>query len=113
MSRLLEPITLQRQRDDYLARIDGDDWVSVKPPGNSNTQGPKYQINPHFRQEEAPFKKTVDLELPVGHESENLEVLAILKSHSNRATAESSGPTLRSLNAETGEVVENFPIKVS
>ena len=40
MSRLLEPIALSRCKDDYLACVDHEGWVTVDP--KNETQ--KYQI---------------------------------------------------------------------
>ena len=52
-------------------------------------------------------------DLPVGYERENSDILELLRKFSNRATAESSGPTLRQLKRAEGEVIERFPKQYS
>ena len=47
--------------------------------------------------------------MPVQYERENLELLELLKDHSNNGVNESSGPIMRRFKTPNGEVIEAFP----
>ena len=51
--------------------------------------------------------------MPTGYEEEDLDLLEVLRKHSNRPKVQSSGPCLRSIKAINGEIVETFPVQKS
>ena len=51
--------------------------------------------------------------MPTAFEKEDLELLKLLRKHSNRPKGQTSGPCLRSVKAVSGEVVEVFPAQKS
>ena len=51
--------------------------------------------------------------MPAAFEKEDLELLKLLRKHSNRPKGQTSGPCLRSVKAVSGEVVEVFPAQKS
>lgn len=57
--------------------------------------------------------KAVQEEMPLAHEKEDLDILEIMRRHTNRSTGKSTGPVLRSLNPKNGQIVETFPNQIS
>ena len=51
--------------------------------------------------------------MPVSHEKENLDILEILRRHTNRSTGQSSGASLRKLKTSNGDMMETFPVQKS
>mmetsp|Transcript_17951 Transcript_17951/g.24104 ORF Transcript_17951/g.24104 Transcript_17951/m.24104 type:complete len:175 (-) Transcript_17951:555-1079(-) len=51
--------------------------------------------------------------MPVAHERESPNVLELLRKFTNKASTESSGPSLRQMKRTTGEVIEAFPKQLS
>ena len=49
----------------------------------------------------------------MSHEKENLDILEILRRHSNRSTGQTSGANLRKLKTSNGEIIETFPTQKS
>ena len=128
MSKLLEPIAVQRPKHDFLEKIQVGSWVTIDPFSNSldgryvlkeenqvktpKTDGksagtpsgklPREKITPM----DGPLEEE---EKAMRYEFENMKLLQILRRHTNRSKAESSGPTLRHAKSVTGEVAETYP----
>ena len=117
MSRLLEPIAVQRLKIDYLEKVEGTGWVTVDPRLGQQGQV-SYSLHENHKvpslevtQKKAEAKEPE--EMPTSYEVENPDVLMLLLKHSNRVTSQSSGPCLRLVKPHNGEVSEKFPLQKS
>lgn len=98
MSKLLQPIAVQRQKIDYLERVDGDTWFTVDTQYGKQNQGNgdvRYTLNQRHIAPQQPRQALVaanglvfqNEEMPVQYERENLDILELLRNHTNRSTS--------------------------
>ena len=103
MSRLLEPIAPHRHAEtNYLEKVPSKSWVSVDPR-SLNTDHLRYTVSDSHRvygRGQRRNANATDYEghVPEGHERENLDLLEMMRNHTNGRTTKSSGHVLRSHN---------------
>ena len=115
ISKLLEPIAVQRQKTDYLERVEADTYITADTQRRYDHNSVKYTAKPaHVAPQESKVATVYNNfiiqkeEMPVQYEREDVDILELLVAkHSNLSVSRSSGPALRvTKQNNNNEVVE-------